>query len=700
VGRGQLSDLAEGMAMSGAALDRLLVPRSIALIGGAWCDAVAAGNRTVGYRGELWRVHPTRASTAATHYYRSVAELPGVPDAAFIAVPNREVPAIAAALAERGAGGFVCFASGFSETGSAEGVRLTAELEQSARGLPYFGPNCYGFVNLFDRAALWPDQVVGPPLKRGVALICQSGTLALTLMYNHRSLPIGYVITVGNQTRVAVEDLLERLAQDERVSAFGLYLEGIKDPRRLAAAADHARAAGKPIALVKAGRTEAAARTVHSHTGSLAGADTVFDAFCRQSGIARCETLATLCETLKILHSGGPLPGRRILVLGASGGDMAMVADNSRDLGLSFPPVPEATKPALRALLADRVTIANPFDVHTYLWLDPPAMQQVFAATLRAGYDFTAYMLDCPPEGHCDLSAYIPVIDGFINAAQGAPTRGAVLASLPETLPAAVREACLARGVVPMQGLRESLEAIDLAGATGEVWRTGARLELRRPARSQGAARTLNEHAAKQALAACGVMVPRSLLVPVADAGAAAEALGFPVVVKASGETLEHKSELGAVIVNVRSRAEAAAAATRLGALCAQVLVEEMITDGVAEVLVGVTVDPQFGQVLVLGAGGVMTELLHDAVSLLPPFTAAGVAAALAPLKVAALLGGFRGRPAGDIDALVTTVLAVTEYARSRLDTLVELDVNPVIVRPAGRGAVAVDALIRLVEEH
>src|ERR1700685_4096664 len=203
-----------------------------------------------------------------------------------------------------------------------------------------------------------PDQVVGARVERGVALICQSGTIALTLMFNGRSLPIGCLFSVGNQTRLAVEDLIEILAEDPRVTAFGLYLEGIKDAAAFARAADKARLLGKPIAVVKAGRTQAAARTAHSHTGALAGADSVFDAFCRQAGIARCDTLGTLCETLKLFHSGGPLAGRKILVMGASGGDMAMTADVSRELNLDFAPVAQDSSVRLREVLSDRVTIA------------------------------------------------------------------------------------------------------------------------------------------------------------------------------------------------------------------------------------------------------------------------------------------------------------------------------------------------------
>jgi acetyl-CoA synthetase len=679
-----------------ARLKRLLNPRSLVLVGGAWTDEVAAGNRVIGYSGELWRVHPHRASTPATPYYRSVEELPGVPDAAFIATPSRDVSRVAAALQRRGAGGFVCFAAGFSETGTAEGQRLTEELITCAGAQPFFGPNCYGFVNFFDRVALWPDQVVGAAPERGVALICQSGTIALTLMFNDRSVPIGYIFTVGNQTSLAVEDLVELLAEDGRVTAFGLYIEGIKDAPRLARAAARARAAGKPIAVVKAGRSEAAARTVQSHTGSLAGTDAVFDAFCRQAGIARCETLATLCETLKVFHAGGVLGGRRVLIMGASGGDMAMAADLARPLSLDFAAIPEQAALRLREILTERVTLSNPFDFHTYIWFDRDAMRAMFTTALRCGFDALGFVLDCPPEDKADTTAFMVAIDAFISAAQDSPTRAVLIASLPETLSPRVRQRCQAAGVVPLQGQREALEALSLAGTVGETWRSIGELELRIPPRAKGTVRTLAERDAKQALAAYGLRIPRSCVATREHIEKVAQELGFPVVIKVASAELAHKSDVGGVVLNVRSAREAAAAAAELRRLSDEFLVEEMVVDGVAEILVGALVDPQFGLTLVVGAGGVMTELLQDTVSFLPPFNRSIIETALQRLTVNKLLHGFRGRPAADIPALIDAIVSVGRYAEANLASLVELDVNPVIVRAAGAGAVAVDALIRL----
>jgi acyl-CoA synthetase (NDP forming) len=684
----------------GDGIRRLIAPRSIALIGAtAWTDAVEAGNRALGFQGTIWRVHPTKPSTPTTTFHRSVADLPGAPDAAFIAVPNHEAPAVAGALAARGAGGFVCFTSGFSELGTDLGRRLTGDLVAQAGGLPFFGPNCYGFVNFFDRAAMLPDQVVGSPIERGVALICQSGTIALTLSFNARSVPIGYLFSVGNQTRIAVEDLIEILSDDPRVTAFGLYLEGIKDAERFAQAAARARLAGKPIAVIKSGRTAAAARTAHSHTGALAGADSVFDAFCRQAGVARCDTLGALCETVKLFHSGGALTGRKVLIMGASGGDMAMTADVARTLDLDFAPVPAAEARELQRLLTDRVTVANPFDIHTYLWFDPPALGRVFSTAIRAGYDAVGFMLDFPPEGKADATSFDAAIHAYIEASHGSPSRVALIASLPETLSERVRRYCLEGGIVPLQGQREALEALAAAGAVGSAWRNGPGVQLRIPpvdAASPADVIALSEAEGKAALARFGITVPRSRLVPPAHAAACAEHLGFPVVMKAVGGHLEHKTEVGGVVLDVRSAADAEAAALRLGTLSDTLLVEEMIVDGVAEILVGLIVDPQFGQVLVLGSGGVLAELLADSVTLLPPFTAASIDSALDSLKLGRLLLGYRGKPPGDLPALIDAVLGVTRYAAANLTTLSEIDVNPIIVRPAGFGAVAVDALIRL----
>ena len=297
-------------------LDRLFRPTTLAVYGGKWSDYVFEQCKKLGFPGELWRVHPKRPDC-----FSSTEELPNPPDVVFLGI-NRELTVLELSkLRQRGLGGAVVFASGFSE--EKDGEQYARKLDKAAGDIPFIGPNCYGFANFFDRVSLWPDQVTGMKVDRGVAFIAQSGTISITMMSQRRSLPLGYVISLGNQQCLAAEDLIRYCAEDERVSAIGLYLEGILDLQKFIEAVDYARTLGKPIALIKAGRSEKGRRIANTHTGALTGSDILHDAFFERLGIARCETLSSLLETLKLLHCFGPLPSKKILVLGASGGDMA-----------------------------------------------------------------------------------------------------------------------------------------------------------------------------------------------------------------------------------------------------------------------------------------------------------------------------------------------------------------------------------------
>jgi acetyl-CoA synthetase len=387
--------------------------------------------------------------------------------------------------------------------------------------------------------------------------------------------------------------------------------------------------------------------------------------------------------------------------MGASGGDMAMIADTARALAIEFPSLPQPAAERLRELLTDRVTLSNPLDFHTHIWFDRPRLNSLFSIVQSAGYDAVGFVIDCPPAEEADAQAYLAVIEEFEAVSRQATTRAAIVSSLPESLPAEVRDRCLRAGIAPLQGQREALEALERAAAVGEAWRRASPVRLVKPRREERLrpARTLTEQEGKAALAACGVAVPASRIVPPGAVPDAAGALGYPVAIKATGAALEHKSDVGGVVLDVRTPADAAAAAERLSRLSSLLLVEKMVEDGVAEILIGITADPQFGQLLLLGAGGVLAEYLADTVVLTPPFTSDAIQGACGRLRATRLLSGYRGRPPGDVPALVHTALACARYGQHNLDRLLELDLNPVIVRPAGLGAVAVDALVRLTEE-
>lgn len=682
-------------------LSRLLKPRSICAIGGREADYVVRQCQQMEFAGPIYPVHPSRQEMAGLPCYRSVDELPAPPDAAFIGVRRELAVEMTRALAARGAGGVVCYASGFSEAG-AEGEALQQALVEAAGAMPLLGPNCYGFVNYLEGAPLWPDQHGGARVERGVAILSQSGNIALTLTMNRRALPLAMVVTLGNRACLGVAALLDALLDEARVSAVGMVLETLEDAPALAAAAAKARARRVPLAACKLGQSADGARIALSHTAALAGENDNVEAFLRHVGIPLATSLPALLETLKLLHTTGPLPGRNIASLSCSGGEAALIADALSRYRLQARPLTPEESQRVGATLSELVAISNPLDYHTFIWSDEARLTQTFAAMAGCGFDLSLLVIDPPRGDRCDDKDWRRALDAFAAALAQTGAQGAVLATLPESLTESLAQDLAARGIVPLAGVDEGLAAIEAAADIGEHWAAdpppaGAVEHHPSPCSLPGEEIILNEWETKQALAAAGLTLPSGELARDAQsAGAAAQRLRLPVVVKAVSNALTHKSEQGAVRLNLRGPAAVAAAAAELLPLSGQVLVERMVEDGVAEVIMGVNRDPQVGLTLLLGSGGELVELAWDRVVLLMPASREQIGAALARLKVSRLLEGFRGRPAGDREALIETALALQRFAMGRADALLELEVNPVIARPAGLGAVAVDALMRL----
>ena len=681
-----------------AALQRLLKPRHIAVFGGEEAAEVIRQCRRIGFAGQIWPINPRRESLVGLPCYRSIDELPEAPDASFVAVPREASIEIIGRLSARGAGGAVCYASGFAEVGGV-GVELQRELLAAAGEMALVGPNCYGLLNYLDGAALWPDQHGGAPVQRGVALITQSGNIGISLTMQQRGLPIAYQIAVGNAADLGLHDYIAALLDDPRVSAIGLHIEGLRDVQAFSVAAIAALRAGKPIVAIKAGSSALGAATALSHSSSLAGSDALYDALFQRLGIARAQDFGEFIETLKLLAVGGPVPGEGLASMSCSGGEASLVADLAESLGLPMPGVAQAQATALRAVLGERVSIANPLDYHTYIWGDFDALRRCFAAMLGGDQAITLLVLDYPRPGLCELAHWETTERALIAAAAQTGRRAALVATLPENLPEAARKRLIDAGIAPLQGLREALLAVRAAQRIAAAQAGVDDIQPLLPGAPLAAeARTLDEWHSKRALAEYGLAVPDSRLVSAAEAVAAAESLGYPVVVKAVSSALAHKTEAGGVALNLADAAAVAAAVTRMAALSERFLVERMAAAPVAELIVGISRDASFGPALLIGAGGVLAELLADSQSLLLPVTRADIEQAIARLRISALLHGWRGAPAGDLQAAVDAVLAVARYAEDHADSLIELDVNPLLVLPAderGGGALAVDALIR-----
>jgi len=682
-------------------LRRLFTPRHVAVFGGAAAAEVVRQCRALGFTGGVWPVHPRHAQVEGLACYPDVASLPEAPDASFIAVPREGTIDIVAQLAGRGGGGVICHASGFAEVGGV-GVALQRRLVAAAGAMALIGPNCYGMLNYLDGVALWPDQHGGERVARGVAIVSQSGNIALNLTMQRRNLPLAYLVTVGNKAGARIESIVDALLQDARVSAIGLHIEGLDDVAAFSVVALRALAQGVPLVALKAGSSLLGASTTVSHTGSLAGPDALYDALFRRLGIARVPDPASLLETLKLLHVAGALPGRRIISASCSGGEASLVADLAQPRGLDMPAVPAQARAALHAALGDKVAVANPLDYHTYIWGDLAAQTACFAALMACRFELHLLVLDFPRADRCVSGAWQTTVDAFVAAHEHTGASCAVVASMPEGMPDGVARQLLERGIAPMQGIAECLDAIRQAAAIGAA---RARLADVRPVHpctaldGSGAARNLDEVTAKQMLAGFGLAIPGGAVVSASQAAAFAADLGFPVVAKAVSSARAHKTEAGAVWLNLRSGAEVDAAVQAMAHLSDRFLVEQMAQGAVAELIVGVRHDAQFGLALTLGAGGVLVELLQDAVTLLLPVSRADIRAALASLRCWPLLTGFRGRPAGDVEAVLDAVEAILTCAQAHADRLMELDVNPVLVLPQGQGVRAVDALIRLAGE-
>ena len=663
---------------------RLLRPQSIAVIGGgSWCEQVIVQSERMGYTGQIWPVHPRATEIAGHSAYARLEDLPSAPDSAFIGVNRYATIEAAQVLASMQAGGAVCFASGFSEAAAEDGAGqdLQAQLVAAAGDLPILGPNCYGFINALDGALLWPDQHGATPVERGVAILTQSSNISINLTMQRRGLPIAYMVACGNMAQTTQAEIANALLDDPRVTVIGLHVEGFGDIREWEALAIKAFDKGIPLIALKAGMSEHAQAATVSHTASLAGSDAGARALLKRLGVPRLSTLPDFLETLKLLHCYGPLPGGNIASISCSGGEASLIADMVVGTGLHFPALSDDKKAHLRMALGPMVALNNPLDYHTYIWRDENAMAQAWAGMTGEDIDLTFSIVDYPTT---DPSDWTCATRAALKVRRETGARFAIVSTLPELLPEDVAQELMEGGIVPFMGLAEALAA------------TRAANQISAPALDPvclpgdaKATRILTEAEAKQAMADFGLRVPQNRSARGAvQIRKLVQELDAPFAVKGVG--LAHKSEHDAVRLGVYAE-DVVSVAAQIGT--EEILIEEMITGTVAELLVGVVRDPAHGFVLTLGAGGVLTEVLSDTTSLLVPVNDIEIRLALEKLEITPLLIGYRGQPAADMDAIVSAVQAVQAYVTQNVDTLVEVEINPLLCTPDK--AAAVDALIR-----
>ena len=678
-------------------LEKLLKPRHLAIIGGRDAEALAKECARIGFTGQIWPVNPKRENIGGFKCFASIEDLPEAPDAVYLAIPREAAISTVKGLAEMGASGVVCYSAGFSEIGT-EGKVLEEALVSAAGDLALVGPNCYGVINYIDKIALWPFPHGGASPGYGAAIITQSGMLSSDLTMSQRSLPFAYMISVGNQSVLRLEDFIDVLCTRPEVKAIGLHIEGIKDISRFSEVALKALDAGVPIVALKTGSSKIGSELTVSHTASLSGSDDLFQALFDRLGIIRVSNPSQLLETLKFICVAGIPKGKRLVGLTCSGGGATLLADHAEKIGLEFTKPSEEITKKLTRLLHYTATVSNPLDYTTPIWGIPERVTPVFKALLTDSYDAAVFVQDYPyPELDESKPYYLSDAKSFIEASSKARIPAAICSTLPENMDQETREMLVENGVAPMQGIHEALESISAAAwyfRRSEAIRTNNVDELRVKSSSgmsfAGSVCTMfDEWEGKQLLQKFGLNVPKGLMANTAEVPELAKKLGFPVVVKMIGNNLEHKTDAGAIALNLSSCEEVEIAVDRMKkdvylydskAVSEKFLVEKMLERPIAELLVNVRTDSQFGMVMTMAAGGILTELLNDAITILLPTNRNDLEYALNSLKISKLFDGFRGREKIDMEQLLTSLLDLVDGVLNEAIHIKEIEINPLFV--------------------
>ncbi|MGW3149906.1 acetate--CoA ligase family protein [Streptomyces sp. NPDC001177] len=685
-------------------LDRFFQPESVAVIGAsdgggrpntgitrqllAWAERVGA---------RVHPVHPTRPSVFGVPCVASVADLPEQVDLAVLLVAD-PLPVVEE-LAEAKVKFAVAFASGFAETGEAGAQaqeRLAAAVRRS--GLRLLGPNTN--LNAFER---FREDLEGP----AIALITQSGHQGRPVFaLQELGIRLSHWAPTGNEADLETADFISYFAERPEVGAIACYVEGLKDGRAFLLAADRAARRKVPVVAVKVGRTEAGARTAASHTGKLTGADDVVDAAMRQFGVVRVDGLDELQDTAALLARARAPLADGVVVYSISGGTGAHVADLAAGAGLRLPVLSEDRQAELHQWIPEYLSVANPVDNGGHPVGD------------RRGRKIIDSILDDPEVGVliCPITGPFPplsdrLVRDLADAAEASDKLVCVVWGSPVGTEPAYREVLLGSSrVATFRTVGNCLTAVrayldhhrfvrSYRSPFDEAPRTPSPSFKKARALMQPG-RQLSEHAAKQLLRAYGIRVPREQLVTSAAAAVrAAGQVGYPVVMKASGAQIAHKTELGLVKIGLTSASQVRDAYRELTDIARYedvsldgVLVCQMVERGV-EMVVGVMHDELFGPTVTVGLGGVLVEVLRDAAVRVPPFGEEQARDMIAELRGRALLDGVRGRPPADVDGLVEVVLRVQRMALELGGELAELDINPLMVLDRGQGAVALDAL-------
>lgn len=687
-----------------SAIERLLRPRSVAIVG-ASTDPTKTAGRPVsylvkhGFKGGIYPVNPRATNILGLPCYPDVASLPEAPDVGIVLVGPERANEAVAALAKRGTAAAIVLAGGYGETGE-EGARRQRELKHVAGSMRILGPNTIGLVNITDRIMLSATAAleIGDLPSGRISVVSQSGGILGSLLSRAADRGIGFarLVSTGNEADIDVSEFVDVLIDDPETDVIALYLEGIRGPDRFRRAADRAANVGKPIVAFKVGRSETGSRAAVSHTGALAGADRIYDAMFRQHGVIRAETFSDLIDIPGALVCKRRPKGNRIAVLTSTGGASTLIADGCGLLGLVLPDPDPTTAARLAGLLDGEQAAAsrNPVDV-TLAGVKPDLFRAAIDALLSSpSYDALVVVVGTSALADPSLAA-----DAMLECQSRSDKP--ILAYVSPHAPHVV--ALLNSKGIPAFAAPESCSA-----ALAAMWRSAVRpppprsrpLSPRPPGLDDLPTGQLDEAEAKALFARFGIRTVRELVARTpADVASAARELGGSVAVKALSRHIAHKSDVGGVKLGVapseahRAAEEMTEALARHGAPSPDgFVVQDMIQDGV-EMIVGFTRDPQLGPTVLVGMGGVTSELIGDTAVRLLPIARTDAEAMIGELKTARLLTGYRGASSRDVAALADAIVAFARMAKSLGDRLAEAEINPLFVLAEGEGVRAADGL-------
>lgn len=695
-------------------MDALLKPRSVAFVGvsakGGSGAKMLKSAQTLGFSGPIWPVNPKSDEIGGLPCFKSLTDLPGLPDCVVVAVPAPAVLDVLADAAALGVPSALVVSEGFADAGSDEGRARQADLIAFAakHRMAIAGPNCMGIATLMHRYAATMADIPKALTAGGVSLISQSGGLlnAVAELSANRGVGLNYMVSIGNQAVVEMADFVDALVQDEATKVIALVMEGAKNGRRFRAAVERA-AKVKPVVVLKLGRSESGQAATLAHTGTLAGKHEAFAALFRQSGVALVNSLDELVETAA-LFAVSPLPGGdRVCMLTVSGGATSLISDLGEAAGIHFPPISAVTNASLERLLEVTRTFGNPVDTVGMPRLRKNDNMKQIIDTLLAddGIDVIGLVLGMRMDG---AESHQALVDELARAAETAKKPLMVVSFISNSLTGRWRQYASTHKLPLVEDLGRGMKAIrhlvDYAAMRRRQTAVAA-VSFAPDLAAHGHARSvaLTEADSKKILAKAGMPVTRELVAATPDEAAQLYAqIGGKVVLKVQSQDIPHKSDVGGVYLGAKSTEEVRTASAQILASARKakpdaaidgVLVAEMVEDG-TEFILGMTYDEQFGPLIVCGAGGVTVEVFKDAAVRLPPLDAAEARVMLGELKSSKFLAGFRGAAPRDVDALVDCIVRFAAFAQATDGAFAAIDLNPVLVCPKGKGVRIADALI------